>query len=358
MPLHNRPLVPIAITYICGIVFARYFYIPWWLCILVIAVPYKRLRFYLSIFVIGYLFYQLSLQYNFSPRCDFLKENIRRIIYYNMPYGEERNLLAGLLLGERYRISKELADTLRNTNTMHILAISGLHVGFIGAMLVGIFRLIFIPRKVSALLAIFCVLVYVSMVGWRPPAFRSAVMFCVLAMGWVIDRPSDTINSLALAAIIILLVTPQALFQAGFQLSFVIVLGLLIGIPAIKINKVIWGSTVAWVFSLPLVAYYFKVISPISILANLVIVPGISLVIALGFTSILLGNIYLGISGVFNAANYLLANTLIKFLGIMSDIPCGYFYIQDFPIYLVFLSYLVIGTVFFFLLQKQDSVVE
>lgn len=363
MPLHNRPLVPIAIAYICGIIFARYFYIPWWLCILVILIPYKKPRFYLCIFVIGYLFYQLSLQYppGRTPGCDFLKEHIRRIIYYNIPYSEERNLLAGLFLGERYRISSEVLDVLRNTNTMHILAISGLHVGFIGIMLVGVFRLMFIPRKFSALFAILGVLIYVSIVGWRPPAFRSAVMFIVFAMGWIIDRPSDTINSLALAAIIILLIIPQALFQAGFQLSFIIVLGLLVAVPFIKgtyIKKALWGSTVAWFCSLPLVAYYFKVISPVSILANLIIVPGISIVIALGFTSILLGSIYIGISGVFNTANYFLINGLLKTLGCISKIPFGYFYIQDLPVYLVFIAYLVIGIVFFSLSQKRDFVIE
>lgn len=326
---------------------------------MVFGVPYKRIRFYLSIFIIGYLFYQLSLHYNFSPGCDFLKEYIRGILYYNMPYGDERNLLTGLFLGERHRISKELIDVLRNTNTMHILAISGLHVGFIGIMLVGVCRLLFIPRKISALLALFGVLVYVSMVGWQPPAFRSAVMFCVFAMGWIIDRPSNPVNSLALAAIIILLITPQALFQAGFQLSFVIVLCLLLAVPSIKgVKGILWTSCVAWIGSLPLVAYYFKVISPIAILANLVIVPGITIVIALGFTSILLGSIYIGISGVFNTTNYFLARVLIKFLGVISEVPHGYFYIQDFPIYLVFFSYLVIGIVFFFLFQKRESVVE
>lgn len=365
MPLHNRPLVPIAIAYICGIIFARYLYIPWRLCILGVLVPYKKLRFYLSILVFGYLFYQLSLRgvgwNDWSIRTDFLKEHIRRIIYYNIPNSQERNLLAGLFLGERYRISSEIIDVLRNTNTMHILAISGLHIGFIGIMLVGVFRLMFIPRKFSVLLAILGVLVYVSIVGWRPPAFRSVVMFSVFVMGWVIDRPSDVINNLALSAIIILLITPMALFQVGFQLSFIIALGLSVAVPLVKggyLKKALWSSVVAWISSLPLVAYYFKVISPISILANLIIVPGISIVIALGFISIALGSIYIGISGVFNITNYFLINGLLRILTVISKILLGYFYIQDFPIYFVFIAYIVIGIVFFSLLKNSTLVVE
>lgn len=276
-----------------------------------------------------------------------------------MPPGDERNLLTGLLLGERRWISKEIIDAFRNTNTMHVLAISGLHIGFIGIILIGTFRMLFIPRKISALLAIIGVLIYVSVVGWNPPAFRSAIMFCVFAIGWIIDRPSVPINSLALAAIIILLITPQALFHAGFQLSFIIVLCLLLAVPSVKgLKGALWTSCVAWIGSLPLVAYYFKVISPISILANLVIVPGISIMIALGFTSVMLGSVYIGISGIFNTTNYFLTRTLINILKIMAEIPYGYFYIRDFPVYLVFLSYLIIGIVFFSLFQKRDSVVE
>lgn len=309
----------------------------------------------------GILFYQLSFSFNFSPRCDFLKENIRKIIYYNMPYGEEKNFLTGLLLGERYRISGELTNALRNTNTMHILSISGDHIGFVGIMLFAIFRLLFIPRKISALLAFFIVFAYVSVVGWQAPSFRAAVMFGVLALAWIIDRPSDTINVLSLAALIILLITPQSLFQAGFQLSFTIVLALLLAGPFIKggwLKKSLYGSCVAWIGSLPLVAYYFKVVSPISILANLVVIPSISIIIAVGFTSVLFGNIYLPIAGVFNTTNYFLTKMLIKFIGLMSAVPYGYFRLQNFPLYLVFILYFAIGIVFFFLLKKRDIVVK
>lgn len=321
--INSYPLVPITIVLICAIILLRNFFPP-------------------------------SPQDEFAPRCDFLREDIRRIIYYNMPNGEERDLLTGLFLGERFGISEELLDVLKNTNTMHILAISGLHVGFIGVILAGIFRLMLIPRKLSALLALFGVLLYVSIVGWRPPAFRAAVMFGVLASGWIIDRPGNSINTLALAALVILLSNPQALFQAGFQLSFIIVLCLLLAVSSQKGFKgLIRGSCIAWIGSLPLTAYYFKVISPVAVLANLVVVPGISIVIALGFTSILLGSVYIGISGVFNTASYFLIKGLIGFLGLIADIPYAYFYIRDFPVYLVFLSYLLFFVTTYILLPRR-----
>lgn len=363
MPFYNRPLVPVAILYISGIVFARFFFLPSWLCIFVLITALcirNKIFFHISIFFIGYLFYTLSLNFNFFPSCEFLKENIMKTIYYNMPLGEEKNFLSGLLLGERYKISKELTDILRNTNTMHVLAISGDHIGFVGIMLFAILRMVFVPRKLSALLASIIVLIYVSVVSWQAPTFRAAVMFGILAISWIIDRPNDPVNILSLAAIVILLITPQALFQAGFQLSFIIVLCLLAVIPSVKgscIKKTLLGSCTAWVSSLPLVVYYFKVISPIAILANLVVVPGISIIIAIGFTSMLLGNIYIGFSGIFNAANYWFVKILLRFLKFMSSIPCGHFEIRNYPLYGVILAY-VIFIICFSLLQKRDSVVE
>ena len=196
MYFNKHPLLPIAIFYICGIIFARYFFIPnlVYACLIVLSLlikklPYRKITFCLAVFSIGCLFYQLSFQCEFLAKFQFLKEHIREIISYNVPEGSERDLWSGLFLGERFRLSPDLLNVLKNTNTMHILAISGLHVGFIGTMFLGIFRLLYIPRKLAALLALIIVLVYVLIVGLRPPTLRAAIMFSVLVFGWIIDRP-------------------------------------------------------------------------------------------------------------------------------------------------------------------------
>ena len=370
MHFYKRPLIPVAIIYICGLLSAKYFFVPVWLpvlvgiwCLAALTSPVKKSVFFICIFILGYLFYRLSLYYSadLSISCRFLKENIRTIISFNVPQGEEKNLLAGLFLGERFRISDNLLEIMRCTNTMHILAISGLHVGCIGIMLLGVLRLILVPRKAAALLSLLGVVLYVSVVGWRAPTFRAAIMFAVLVLGWVIDRPVDMINSLALAALIILTLTPQALFSAGWQLSFTIVLSLLLAAPLIKgfwLKEALWGSLVAWLGSFPLVAYYFKIISPIAILANLVVVPGITVVIALGFASILAGNICLALAGIMNAANYFLIYTLIMFLKIVFAVPGGYWHIKYFPVYMVWLAYIGMGGLYFFVLQKKGFVIK
>lgn len=379
--MHKRPLVCVTVAYICGIILGRYCFDPWRLCIFVvggvstaIVIPsryyigkeWKRVSFYLSIFIIGYFIYQLTANYqtdnSYPQRLVLLKEYIRKILYYNFPSCEERNLLSGLFLGERYKMSASLLKVFRCTNTMHVLAISGLHVGFIGLILIGVLRFLCIPKKTAATLAILGILLYVTMVGWRPPAARSAVIFCILLMGWILDRPVDNINSLFLAALIILLVIPQALFKLGFQLSFTVVFALLLMAPIIIKQKgflfrALSGSAVAWFSSLPLIAYYFGIISPISILANLLVVPAVGIIIALGFTSILLGQVYLPFSGVFNCTNYYLLKSLIWFIDRLACIPFGYFYIAKFPVYIVFFSYIILGLLFL-LLRKRYFMVK
>lgn len=365
MHFNKHPLVPVAVCYIGGLIFARYFYIPLWLpvflavwCLVALASPVRQPAFFICVFILGYFFYRVSLHYSFdlSFHCRFLKENIRGIILFNIPPGEEKDILAGLFLGERFGISDNLMEILRRTNTIHILAISGLHVGCIGIMLLGVLRLVLVPRKAAALLSLLGVILYVSVVGWRAPTFRATVMFAVLVFGWVIDRPVDMINSLALAALVILILTPQELFSAGFQLSFVIVLGLLLAAPLIKgfwLKKALWGSATAWLGSVPLVAYYFGIISPIAILANLVVVPGITVVIALGFASILAGNICLAFAGIMNAANYFLVYMLIMFLKFVYAVPGGYFYIKHFQGYMVWLAYAAMGGILYSLFCKK-----
>lgn len=365
------PLVPVVISYILGLISGKLFYVSLYFSALIIvnfifsvfirSTLYKAVSFYILIFIFGNLFINYAGQYNMGPKAPAVRENLRKIIYYNVPEGEERNLLAGLFLGERQKVSRELLDIMQNTSTIHILAISGDHIGFIGLIFMGLLRLMMVPRKISVFVAFLGVFIYVWMLGWQAPTFRAVIMFGVFAFGWMLDRPSNMINTLAFAALVILLVNPQSLFQAGFQLSFVIVLGLLLFPPKPECGyfvKLLWGSSVAWLVSFPLTAHYFQIVSFVSIFANLVMVTGISIVLAIGFMSIVAGNILIALSGVFNAVNYYLVKFLISFLKCVANIPFGYFYVENFSVYLIFLSYFSIWILFLSLSYKKDFVIK
>src|SRR5262245_12740424 len=90
-----------------------------------------------------------------------------------------------------------------------------------------------LSRVWCGLLVIPLIWCYTAATGWQPSAIRSTVMMTIVIGGWMLKRPSDLINSLAAAALIILLWDPQQLFQAGFQLSFFVVLCIILTIPAL-----------------------------------------------------------------------------------------------------------------------------
>src|SRR6185312_5587192 len=112
------------------------------------------------------------------------------------------------------------------TGTMHIFAISGLHVALIAAILVQLLRFFQIPRGACGLVIIPLIWFYTGATGWQPSAIRSTIMSSMVVLGWSLKRPSNLLNSLLASAVIILIWQPEQLFQASFQLSFFVVLSM------------------------------------------------------------------------------------------------------------------------------------
>src|SRR4029434_10528938 len=108
-----------------------------------------------------------------------------------------------------------------------------LHVALISGILVAALRVFRVPRVACGLIVVPFLWIYTGFTGWHASAIRSTIMMSVIIAGWSIRRPSDLLNSLAAAAFIILLLDPSQLFQAGFQLSFSVVLSLALFIPVL-----------------------------------------------------------------------------------------------------------------------------
>ena len=221
-------------------------------------------------------------------------------------------LLWAMTLGWRTSLNGEVAKPFMYSGTMHIFAISGLHIAMIAAILVQLMRLIRLPRVACGLLLIPVLWFYVAATGWQSSAVRSSVMVTIVAMGWILKRPSDLVNSLAAAALLILLWEPQQLFMTGFQLSFCVVVSIaMFALPlqeriqnrlqpdpllppelwpwwsrfAIRIvTPLVAVSAAAWLGSLPLAASTFNLFTPVTLLVNALIVPlaGLALASSLG----------------------------------------------------------------------------
>lgn len=252
---------------------------------------------------------------------------------------------------------------------MHVFAISGLHIALIAGILVAVLRVFRVPRMVCGAVVIPLIWAYTGVTGWQASAIRSTVMMSVVIAGWSLQRPSDLLNSLAAAAFLILLWDPQQLFQASFQLSFFVVLSLALFSPALRgvqerwlrgdplladelrprwerwglaaANRVAGGVTTslaAWLGSIPLVAHYFHLFTPVSLLANLLIVPLSSAALACNLASLAVGGWFPAGAELFNHSAWFWMVLMVRISEWAARFPGGCFHVAS-PSLLAFTLY-------------------
>lgn len=251
---------------------------------------------------------------------------------------DKKGVLKALIIGDRNSISKNLQEAFNRAGVGHILAISGLHIGIVATVAFFFFKWIFsyfkfllwnaLTLKVAAILSLFPVVIYGLLSGMSPSTQRAVIMVTVFLMTFLFEREHDPINTLAIAAMIILVVHPPSLFSISFQLSFIAVLAIIYGLSRIHVKSVIrkegyfqvqkkvylflLTSLFAILGTLPLVMLYFNQISLVGFLANLLIIPIIGFVVVpLGLFSVLLypATTY-GATWCINASSELLAKAL------------------------------------------------
>ena len=156
----------------------------------------------------------------------------RRTLALGLPGEDEPlRLLWAMTLGWKTALNGEISEPFMRSGTMHVFAISGLHIALIAGILVALLRLGRVPRGWCGWVVIPLIWAYTGVTGWQASAIRSTIMMTAIIAGWSLKRPGDLLNSLAAAALIILLWDPQQLFQASFQLSFLVVGSLALFVP-------------------------------------------------------------------------------------------------------------------------------
>jgi ComEC/Rec2-related protein len=263
-------------------------------------------------------------------------------------------LLWAMTLGWETGLDTEVYEPFIKSGTMHIFAISGLHIALIAAILVGSLRVFQVPRAWCGLLVVPLIWLYTAVTGWQPSAIRSTIMMTVVICGWALRRPGDLINSLAGAAVIILLWDPQQLFGASFQLSFFVVLSLALFNPPLQRFLDRWlepdemlphdlvarwrqlanwplrvvltlfaTSLAAWLGSLPLTAHYFNLVSPITLAANMVVVPLSSAALACNLASLCCGSWFPALTELFNFSGWFWMDLMVRVSQMAAVVPGG-----------------------------------
>ena len=205
--------------------------------------------------------------------------------------GRESGLVKAMLIGEKWALPSQITEEFRDTGIAHILAISGLHIGFIILLLTWLTNSLKLSPKAAFLVQGMVLGFYCLLVGGSPSVIRASIMGIIILGGRVVGRKPEPINSLFLAAFIVLLINPLDLYEIGFQLSFCATAGIILYAKPISVKlqlvpRVIADSLAvmlsAQIGTWPLLAYHFNVFSPIGIVANLILVPIAGTIVTLG----------------------------------------------------------------------------
>jgi competence protein ComEC len=262
-------------------------------------------------------------------------------------------LLIGMLLGEKSFIPPHLKEVFTEAGIMHILAVSGLHVGIIAIALLALLSMLKLPKKLKLFTLILILITYASITGFRPSVLRATIMFILLIGGKLINRSRNLNISLFFAAFLILLLNPLILYDAGFLLSFIVTFFIINLSPILQgvFSKiVVWiknplaVSTAAWIGIFPLSAYFFSKVSIISIISNIFIIPLTGIAVVLGFITFFIGLMSISLAGIVANINYLVLNLITLIAKSFSSLPFAFIYVAQPSVMLIILYYL---TVFF-----------
>jgi competence protein ComEC len=233
-------------------------------------------------------------------------------------------VVAAMALGDKSTLTHQLKETYSKTGASHILALSGLHLGIIYALL----SMLVVGRRwqmITQVAIILSIWAFVFLVGMSASVVRSAVMLTVYALLAIGHRRKMSVNTLAFTAIIMLLVTPRALFDVGFQMSFMAVFSILLFVPLFyrpfsaeylmthRLVSWLWGmvavSIAAQIGVAPLIAYYFGRFSCYFLLTNFIVIPAATVILYLSLGTLVIPSI-----GVILASIVGLLNTTLLYI--------------------------------------------
>lgn len=260
-------------------------------------------------------------------------------------------ILNGIVFGSQGLIDKETRQAFTETGVVHILSVSGLHVGLLLGGMVGLLRLLRLPPWLTAPLTTPVLIFYALMTGLIAAVLRATIMALLFLWAHHLGRDRDWPTTLALSALLILLWNPLQLFDPGFQLSYAatwgilylgplltgVCTGLLNGLPANYVKLVAQALAIplaAQLATVPLVVWYYNLVSPVSIPANLLAVPLVGVVLLLGLFATVLGLVWLPLAGLVNAGTGAALDLFLALIGFFQRLPGAVIYLATPPVLL------------------------
>jgi competence protein ComEC len=276
----------------------------------------------------------------------YLEQKLRKSID-----GQGAAFISAIILGKKESIPDSVREDFQNSGVAHVMAISGLHVGFVVYFFYLLLSFLPVSYRIQNSLLLLLLLFYMILSGLNPPVVRATIMVSVFLMGMNLERRPNVYNSLFAAIFIILWFQPQQLLWVSFQFSISAVLSILIfyqffkpfeirmtgmlpsgGIArkiATKVVQLFFVSLAAQLGTLPLTALYFKQIPIISLGLNLLVIPMVGLILPIGFLVLVTAFISENLAETLGALLFRLVDFLFDTVHLGADLPFSYLKISN-----------------------------
>lgn len=241
---------------------------------------------------------------------------------------EAKALMAALLLGEKSFIDTEVLSQFKDVGVMHVLAISGLHVGLIYFVLLQVF--FFIPKRSQWVVILSILWVFVFLSGFSPSVFRAVFMFSIFTVCRLLRREQSLEHSIGVTLFFSLCFYPYWVYDIGFQLSYLAVISIVYFLPLFKnyysenkilkyLQGIVYVSVSVQIGLIPLQLYYFHQFSFVFLLANLIVIPLVTILVVLGIAylcTLWINGLSDGIAWIFSR----FTEVLYYFVTVISDV--------------------------------------
>lgn len=273
----------------------------------------------------------------------------------------DAGIMTAMLLGDKSDIDTETKDLYRSTGIYHILAISGLHISMIGGFVYQLLKKMHVNVWVATMLSLLFIVLYGIMIELPPSTFRAIVMYGFGIIAPSVLRSHDKLTSMAVAVACLAIAEPMLLFDAGVQLSFLAVLGIVVLYPSfldihkhhMKVADGVWVSFAVTYMTLPVIMKSYCEIPLYSLLVNVCVLPIVPLLLGLGLGIIILGPCLPVLAILFAEAVHIVLVFYEKFLSFVARLP-GSSYITGAPDDVrIWMFYIVLGSLIWFVLKSK-----
>lgn len=292
--------------------------------------------------------------------------------------GTEGEFLKGLVLGERSNIPRQMKEDFVASGVSHLIAVSGLNVAYVIIIISGILMFFPIAYRYKVILLLAGLFFYMNLTGNVPSIIRATIMASVFLIAQLSERKVNGYNIISFSALIILLIDPRELFDAGFILSFSAILSLAYFYPKLNsllskiklyenikedtytgkiiklVIKLLIGTIAAQIGTLPITALMFKKVSLVSFFTNIIAIPVSNIILALGFVVIICSLFSNFVSLIFVYTVSFLLHYLLRFINYFSGFDYSYIETYEVDYLLLFTYYAVLFLVIS--IMKQNYV--